>query len=274
MNLGDLFSPHLRCPDRSVRGLESALDALGFANEAAAYGAWCAHEHEIIGTGAWFGRRVTISTSPPAAVDGELWFDICELALMVCAGRSWLATRPVAQWQMRGFLEVASCEPRAIQVAPPFRVLDPARLLGADERAACSRITCGEAALYSWWFGKSLPHLFDWQAAQESLGTAMRDLWLPSRKEWTSTKLDADEAARIFVTPSTIDWDPDEVLESELGVAESKRGMIRGEYTREPDIGFRTAVLVDGGLLESVTYWGSIAEDVKLMSLLDRGAFR
>ena len=274
MSLGDLFSAHLRSPDRSARGLESALDALGLATEAAAYGAWCAHKHEIVGTGAWFGRRMTIGVAPPSAVAGELWFDVCELALMVGAGRSWLATRPAAQWQMRGFLEVAPRIPRAIQVAPPYRALDPARLLGADERAACSRLTCGEASLYSWWFGKGLPHLFDWQAAQESLGTTMRDLWLTSRKEWTSTKLDDDEAARIFVTPSTIDWDPDEVLESELGVAESKRAMIRGEYTRESDIGFRTAVLIDGGLHESVTYWGSLAEDVKLASLLDRGAFR
>ncbi len=49
--------------------------------------------------------------------------------------------------------------------------------------------------------------------------------------------------------------------------------MNRGEYTREPDINFRTAVLV-GGLLATATYWGSLAEDVKLVSLLDRRGFR
>ncbi|CAN5296098.1 hypothetical protein BH09MYX1_BH09MYX1_05720 [soil metagenome] len=87
MSLGELFSTHLCSPHRSARGLESALDAVGLANEAAAYGAWCAREHEIVGTDAWFGRRMTIGAAPPPAVDGELWFDVCELALMVCAGR-------------------------------------------------------------------------------------------------------------------------------------------------------------------------------------------
>jgi len=274
MSVGELFSAHLRGPERNVRGLQSALEGLGFANEAAAYGAWCAHDHEIVGQGAWFGRRIAIGAVPPTAVDGELWFDICELALMIRAGRAWLSTRATRQWQMRGFLDVAQCEARAVQVAPPYLALDPERLLGVEERAICTRLTCGEASLYSWWFGKGLPHLFDWQAAQESLGSAMRDLWMMSRKEWTSTKLDEDEAARIFVTPSTIDWDPDEVLESELGIPETKRGMVRGEFTREPDIGFRTAVSIESGLFEAVTYWGSLAENLKLTSLLNRRAFR
>ena len=78
--------------------------------------------------GAWFGRRMTIGSSPLPAVDGEMWFDICELALMVCVGRAWLATRPVAQWQMRGFLEVAHRTPRVVQVTPPYRALDQAQL--------------------------------------------------------------------------------------------------------------------------------------------------
>jgi hypothetical protein len=105
-------------------------------------------------------------------------------------------------------------------------------------------------------------------------GEAMRTLWQASAKEWTSTKVDADEAARVFVTPSTIDWDPDEVLESELEVPEAQRGMIRGEFTRERDIATRTSVLLQTGLHQRISAWAFIPEDVMLASLLDRAKFR
>jgi hypothetical protein len=102
----------------------------------------------------------------------------------------------------------------------------------------------------------------------------MRALWQRSAKEWTSTKIDADEAARVFVTPSTIDWDPDEVLDSELEIPEAQRGMIRGELTRERDITARTSVLLQTGLHQRISAWAFLAEDVKLDSLLDRAKFR
>ncbi len=78
----------------------------------------------------------------------------------------------------------------------------------------------------------------------------------------------------MFVTPSTIDWDPDEVLDSELEVPETRRGMIRGELTRERDISARTAVLLQTGLHQRISAWSFLAEDVMLASLLDRAKFR
>ena len=50
--------------------------------------------------------------------------------------------------------------------------------------------------------------------------------------------------------------------------------MIRGEYTREPDTGMRTAVHGEIGLFETISKWNMLAEDVRLASLLDRGRFR
>jgi hypothetical protein len=276
MSLGELFTAHLRVPTRSARDLVPALERAGLELEARAYEAWCAGKSEVPSLGAWFGKRMVIAPSPPQQPSaGDLWFDICELAVMVCTDRSWLATRPTARWQMRGFLDVASRSPREVQVKPPYRALEPARLVAGEEDANVTQLTAGEATLYAWWFGKSLPHLFDWQAAQESLtGGAMRALWQRSAKEWTSTKIDADEAARVFVTPSTIDWDPDEVLDSELEIPEAQRGMIRGELTRERDITARTSVLLQTGLHQRISAWAFLAEDVKLDSLLDRAKFR
>jgi hypothetical protein len=275
VSLAELFAAHLRAPSRPARELVAALDAAGLANEARAYEAWCDGAREIAASDAWFGRQIAIATRPPQANAGDLWFDICELALMVHAGSAWLATRPTARWQMRGFLDASARAAREVQVAPPYHALDPARIVPGDERRRCTQLTEGEALLYAWWFRKVLPHLFDWRSAVTSLpATVMRELWYPSSKEWTATKLNCDEGARVFVTPSTIDWDPDEVVESELALPEARRGMIRGELTRDPEIGFRTSVLLQIGLLESVSAWWMIPEPIRLSSLLDRDAFR
>jgi len=52
---------------------------------------------------------VRIGAAPPDnASVGDRWFDVCEVAMMIHAGRSWLAMRPTARWQMRGFLAVAA----------------------------------------------------------------------------------------------------------------------------------------------------------------------
>jgi hypothetical protein len=275
MSLSESFATHLRAPSRTARELVGMLDAAGLAIEARCYAAWCDGVGDITGTGAWFGKRVAIAAHAPTASAGELWFDICELALMVHAGSSWIATRPTARWQMRGFLDTSARVPREVQVVPPYRALDPARIVTGDERRRCTQLTEGEGTLYAWWFRKMLPHVFDWRSAHEILpAAAMREMWYPSVKEWTSTKVNCDEGARVFVTPSTIDWDPDEVLDSEAALPEARRGMIRGELTRDADIGFRTAVLLQTGLLRTVSAWALIPEDIKLASLLDRDAFR
>jgi len=270
VSLGALFAKHLR--QAKPRALAAALSDAGLVPERKAYEAWLGGANHVEIDGA----RIAIGATPPAApMPRDRWFDVCELAMMVQAGRSWLALRPAGRWQMRGFLDVAERGPRAVQIAPPYRALDPERIASGDELARCTNLTAGEATLYAWWFGKLLPHLYDWQSALEQLpAPVLRELWIASSKEWTSMKLSEDEAARIFVTPSTIDWEPSEVADDEMELPDQRRGMIRGEYTRDPEIGFRTAVLMQTGLLENVSAWSFLAEDVRLMSLIDRGAFR
>lgn len=270
MSLAVLFADHLR--HTRPHALAGALTEAGRALEAQAYAGWLEGAQHITAD----DSRISIGAAPPAdAKPGDRWFDVCELTLMIHAGRAWLATRPTARWQMAGFLAVAERGPRPVQIAPPYQALDPVRIASGDPLDRCTNLTAGEATLYAWWFGKMLPHLFDWQAAQEDLAPAtLRELWMTSSKEWTSTKFSEDEAARIFVTPSTIDWDPAEVAEDEMALPEERRGMLRGEYTRDREIGFRTAVLLQTGLLRTVSAWNFLAEDLRLLSLLDRGAFR
>jgi hypothetical protein len=115
-----------------------------------------------------------------------------------------------------------------------------------------------------------VPHLFDWQSAAEQLPPEqVKALWGHSEKEWTSMKLADDEAARVFVTPTTINEDPSEIAEDDARAA----SMIAGEYTHKHSIGFRTSVLVQSGLLQTVSSWHVLVEDVRLASLLDRSAF-
>jgi len=277
MTLTDAYAEYLRT--RSRVGLEqllaAALDDAGLVTEAELWRGWCdrATSVEVAG-GPWGGRRAHLGVRPPeAAAIGDIWFDVAEMTPMIHAGRAWLATRPTAVWQVRGFLGAAERIAREVQVAPPYRALDRDRLAGGADGDRVTRISEGEATLYAWWFGKTLPHLFDWQSAEESLpGAAMRELWRGSSREWTSNRLADDEAARVFVTPSTIQWDPGEVLDDELARPEKHRSMIRGELTRDPEIGFRTAVMLQIGLLRRVSAWHAIPEPVQLVSLVDRGA--
>lgn len=274
--LAELFTRHLRAPERSSGALVDALAAAGFAAESGALATWCARRTEYVeSSGPWSGTPIHVAATPPAgAQPGALWFDVAALALAVQCGRAWLDTRPAMRWQMRAFLDVAPRAPREVQVAPPYRALDPERLVVGGELERVTSVTAGESTLFAIWFGKGLPHLYDWQAAQEAVPAArLRAMWSFGPKEWTSAKLDSDEAARVFVTPSTIDWSPDEVEEDELERPEAQRAMLRGEWTRDREIGFRTAVLLQTGLVTSVSRWQFLAEDVKLTALLDRSAF-
>ncbi len=275
--LGDAFSRYLRARDRS--GLEDALTdglmAAGHELDAHLWQAWCQGGAAVSITGGpWAGRPAHLGTAPPPSSRvGELWFDVCSLSPMIQVGRAWLCVRPAARWQLRGFLDAADVQPREVQVRPPYRALDRDRLLG-DGAGPATELTAGEATLYAWWSGMSLPHLFDWQSAAEHLGATADTLWGPLPREWTSTRLADDEAARIFVTRETIDLVPSEVAEEDVERPERDRIMIRGELTRDPTIGFRTAVTMQTGLFRTVSAWHTIAEDVVLGSLLDRSAFR
>ncbi len=277
MSLGEVYIAYLRARSRAgvAEQLGDALAGAGLDTEAELWRAWCfrASTHAIA-AGPWAGRQAHIGPRPPAlAAVGELWFDVCELSAMIHVGRAWLSTRPVAGWQMAGFLAAAELVEREVQVAPPYQAFDAARVAGAGTQRI-TNVSEGEATLYGWWFGKGLPHLFDWRGAESSLpGTAMRELWQRSSREWTTNRLADDEAARVFVTPSTIQWKPDQVAEEEQERPESRRAMIRGELTRDPEIGFRTAVVIQTGLLTHVSSWQAIPEPVRLVSLVDRSAF-
>jgi hypothetical protein len=272
---GDAYLAYLRIKDRRTcaQSLDDALVAADLADEAMLWRAWCAGEsHAALTSGPWRDRAVHLGVSPPhGATTGDLWFDVCEVALMVHAGRAWLATRPTAGWQMRGFLGAASRASREVQVRPPHTALDPDRLLEGRDDQTAGDLTSGEATLYACWFGKTVPDLLDWQAAAEHLPPEqVKALLSDGAKEWTSMKFADDEAARVFVTPTTINEDPREIAKDKARAV----SMIAGEYTHKHAIGFRTSVLVERGLLRGAPSSQPIIEGIALTSLLDRSSFR
>jgi hypothetical protein len=272
---GDTYLAYLTIKDRRAcaQSLDDALVAADLADELALWRAWCAGESSAaLTSGTWRDRAVHLGVSPPHSTTiGDLWFDICEVALMVHAGRAWLATRPTARWQMRGFLGAAACVSREVHVRPPYTALDPDRLLEGRDDNAAGDLTSGEATLYAWWFGKTVPHLLDWRSAAEHLPPEqVKALWSVGVKEWTSTKLADDDAARVFVTHSTINEDPHEIAKDNARAA----SMIISEHTHKHSIGFRTSVLVEEGLLHGAPSSQPVVEGIALTSLLDRNSFR
>ena len=265
MSLGAHFVRHLREPrGGDTRGFADELAAAGLEIEARCYTAWV----DRAGSVREGHPPIAIATTPPAgATAGDRWFDPCELALMVHVGRAWLATRPTARWQIHGFLDVATRAPREVQVEPPYKALDRARLAPeGDELSRATELTAGEATLYAWFFHKMLPARFDWQSAAEELprGT-LATLWAHSSIEWISGQVATDEGSRLIITRDTIDDELDEEEEDER--------LVRGEYTRDKKIGFRTAVPIQTGLLTNPTSWHILPEPIKLTSFVDRPAF-
>jgi len=262
MSLGAHFVRHLRDPrGGDTRGFADELARAGLELEATCYQAWFDRATSV----AEGHPPIAIATTPPSdASAGDRWFDPCELALMLHVGRAWLATRPTARWQMHGMLEVSTRAPREVQVQPPYKALDPARLTPeGEETARCTGLTAGEATLYAWFFHKGLPHRFDWQSAETELPSGtLAHIWQSSPMEWVSGQHVDDEGSRLIIMPHTIQSDP-----------EDDDRVVRGEYTRDPKIGFRAAVLVEGGLAATATAWHILPEPVKLTSFADRPVF-
>jgi hypothetical protein len=261
MQLDEAFAQHLRgrSDDELQRTIVDGLQRVGRELEAELYERWCGGRGVVsIEAGPWSGRVALLRPSAPRlAAVGEIWFDVCELAAMVHVGRAWLAIHPVQSWQMSGFLAVARDRP-----------------LADGGGGAAAQLTESEATMYAWWFGKALPHRFDWEGALASLpGELMRELWIGSSREWTGTKLATDDRAALFVTPSTISWNPDEIADEDRRRPERRRAMIRHAGAREPDIGFRTAVLTQIGLFREVSAWDTLHEGVDLSPILDRAKF-
>lgn len=252
MTLAARYIDHLRAPRQHAAELAGELATAGLTVEAGCVRAWSKGDELV--------DNISVTATPPREAEvGASWFDPCDLTIHVHTGRSWLATRPVARWQMAGFLAVAERQPRAVQVEPPFTAFDPARLVPGDETARCTEVTHGEAQLYAWYLRKGLPDWLEWQLVAEEHAELLSRLHLT--REWCSGAMD-DEAARIVIAPATITSDPDETPE-----------MIRGEYTRDLAIGFRPSILLQIGLLPTVTSWGLNVEPVKLAALVDRARF-
>jgi hypothetical protein len=220
----------------------------------------------------WSGLRAHLAPRlPQEAEAGDVWFDPYDLAPMILVPRppldddedmapevaarvtpwvSWMALRPVAVWQYRMFLHMAPFAKRETQIEPPFAFLDPERILHGAETDPVTRLTCGEAALYAAWFGKSVADLEDWQAAARFLpGNAMHTLWGPLRREWAGF-CNFDESLRIVVTRENYGLDPRDEADSDA-VPPRELRMLYDEWARPDGVGFRPHVSTQIGLLTS-----------------------
>ncbi len=258
------------------RGLEMDAELLGrHASDPAAGPA-------PVASGEWSGTRAFVGHQlPEDARPGDLWFDTVEIAPMVLVTgppdyadfREWLAIRPVAAWQYRAFLELAPVAGRQVQVEPPHRPLDRARIAPGLERAPATRLTEGEASLYAWWFGKVSASLRAWVGARFTLSRPRFDaLWSPGLREWVYDRSSVDEGRRIAVWADTIDRDPDKdcVAEERGWEPEPEEQILFGEYTFADDIGMRTGVDAETGLIRQVQGGAMIPEAVALSAVLDR----
>jgi hypothetical protein len=218
----------------------------------------------------WNGLRAHLAPLPPTEAEaGDVWFDPCEIAAMILLPRvpldaddviapdaaarvtpwvSWMALRPVAGWQYRSFLRAAPITPRETQVEPPFAFLDAQRILHGGESEPVTRLTCGEAALYAAWFGKSLARLEDWQAAAAFLpGNAMHALWGPLPREWAGA-CSFDESLRIAATRENYRLDPRDEADSDVEPVGALR-LLFDEWAQHDGLGFRCHVSTQTGVL-------------------------
>lgn len=240
--------------------------------------------------GPWDGRRVWSGPDLPAdGRAGDLWLDTVEVTPMLLlpwemapgetmspataarlpAYYAWLALRPVAQWQFRAFLGLAQTGPRDVEIEPPFRLLDPDRILSGPDGAPVTRLTQGEARLYAAWFAKTLPHQVTWQAAAALLPPPLVEtLWGWDEREWVAGRPSGDDEGRIAISPSTVHIDPDGDEDDTGG--EPRVRMIYEEWATRKTIGFRTCVLLQSGFPPSGEIPASTG-NVRLLGRVDRG---
>jgi hypothetical protein len=272
--LGDYYLDYLRQRDDTdtVLRLMMALVAAGYTLESQLLNWYFLYGAARIGSD-WhrpppFGKHIWVGEQPPTTAEaGDIWFDPIELNMMLLIPRdpadlaglsesalrritpfhSWVAFHPLAGWQMRAFLTLARHTPHPTQVAPPFALLDPARLLPADERAPVTRLTYPEAALCSMWLGKTLPTREAWQLTAHLLGhDTYAQLWGPSTAEWVGDRLAGNEAVRVVATLATMALDFEELDDPSV---QAPVGMLRGERWYAPEVTFRTSVPCNLGLL-------------------------
>lgn len=270
----DALVTYLRA--RSPAGIEDALArAVAYVQgefDARMLSAWWAGQDDAIADGLYGfdGARVRLGPLPPAhAEPGELWFDVCELVTMVRTSRSWFSLDLVGAFHLKAFLALAELVPLRSQLPETRTQFDPRRLGGFDPRRRVDSITQGEATLYAWWFGKSLPHRFDYQEAGEILPAepSLSGFAATFRTtEWTSSRTPDDERARVTIRPCTLGIDPDDDDVTVLDAAEAPR-----------EVYFRTSVGLSAGLFTKLAARPPelvLAEPATLRTVLDRGGFR
>ena len=237
----------------------------------------------------WRGFRARLGPQlPQPEKAGDIWFDTCELMPMILLPsepllpdeeytpealarispfEAWMALRPVANWQYAAFLSLARFGPREVQLAPKFRMLDPARIVQGDEIGPTTNLTESEAEMYAHWFGKSVCGHGEWQAASHLLTPEqMEALWNGLSREWGGT---FQEDVTVVVTPTNINLDLMEAWDSEAE-RDSADKIFYGEWSKSPNIGFRTRVLYETGLLSSAGANPTSFDNVQLLDVLKR----
>ncbi len=238
--------------------MADALAALGQTTEATLLAA--GDGRHLVQEGPWAGRTAHVGSRLPAGQGGDLWLDTCELSLMVLLPRdeaelsllppgprarltpfvAWMSLQPVARWQFGAFLDLARWEPVWQPKPPPFPFLDPARILDGPESGAVTRITCHEAGLYAFWFGKGMTSQEEWEEAARYLP---QSLWSEPACEWAGSSSFDDEVF-VAVSPETVNVDPRETDDEE----NAHPRMLYGNYVAPDDITFRTSVSTQYGL--------------------------
>lgn len=234
----------------------------------------------------WSGHRAWLGPYlPDERETGDIWFDPLEVMPMLLIPdeplpedvdispellarytlyRGWIAMRPVANWQFNAFLQLAETGPREVQVGPPFRLLDPKRIITGRETDPVTSVTGGEARMYAHWFGKSLPDQYEWQMAARFLShVEFNALWSGPQKEWAGSY---DEGTYLAISPETIEADPDN---EDVQTGRHLR-MLYGEWEFSREIGLRTHVLAQTGLFGGVFTIPTSLDNVELLDVLDR----
>lgn len=207
------------------------LDQAGYPLEAELWGAHLRGEVVAVVTdGLWHGRTAHLGRdAPPDAKLGDLWFDPCELSVLLRVRSGWLALRPLEPWQ---------CV-RAPRIVPPDCVAGLAGEPIVD-------LTWQEALSIATMFGKTLPDCQDWVIAENELSNEVfESLWSGHRSEWTSTPSPARSDEVVVISRRNIPHDMDYHVAEDAGrKSPTERGMTARSDQRQPRLTMRTFLKV------------------------------
>jgi hypothetical protein len=149
--------------------------------------------------------------------------------------KTWLACRPVAEWQYDG-----------------YRILTGQKH-GADAEPAWSAgVTRAEAQGYARFVGKTLSGHGDWEAAAQFVSPpTLDDMWGDQPGEWSRERSNYDEDLAFVTRRDSFEVDLDDALDAhDLDGASDPRGWAVFPLSeRLPGIGFRTTVSIQIGLM-------------------------